>query len=149
MNSQKDVTVVLVEDDAGHAILIERSLRRAELGNEILLFEDGQKVLDYLFSEGEYQGCEPAHPMVLILDLNLPVVDGFEVLRRIKEDGRTRRVPVVVVTTTDDGEEMHRAYDLGANAYVAKPVENDRFGEAIQNLGLFLNVVTVPEAARV
>jgi len=142
MPNTREVTILLVEDDAGHARLIEKNLRRSRVCNEIRVAADGQEALDYLFGDG---GQPRSSPLLVLLDLKLPKVDGYEVLERMKADERTRRVPVVVLTTTDDAREVARCYDLGCNVYVTKPVEYERFAEAIRNLGLFLSVVTIPE----
>src|SRR5438270_8957668 len=114
--------------------------------NAIVTVTDGQHAVDYLFGEGDFvdQSKLPL-PMMILLDLNLPVLDGYQVLQRIKADERTRQIPVVVLTTTDDAREVARCYELGCNIYITKPVEYDQFSEAIRKLGLFLTVVTVPD----
>ncbi len=144
MNEQNAVTILLVEDDPGHARLIEKNLRRAGVVNEIIILDNGQKAVDYLFKEGEYAGNGAPAPLLVLLDLNLPVLDGCQVLQRIRSDDRTRRIPVVMLTTTDNPVEITRCYDLGCNIYVTKPVEYEQFSEAIRNLGLFLSIVQVP-----
>jgi len=144
MSSVQEVTILLVEDDPGHARLIEKNLRRSNITNDIVIITDGQQVLDYLFGKGEYAGGEHASPLLVLLDLNLPVLDGYQVLQRMKADDRTKRIPVVILTTTDDAREVSRCYDLGCNVYVIKPVDYAQFSEAICKLGLFLSVVTVP-----
>lgn len=136
-------TIILVEDDPGHAVLIEKNLRRAGIANQIIVLTDGQKALDFLFQQGDYsRNIPPVHPLVL-LDLNLPVLDGFQVLKALKSDERTRHIPVIVVTTTDLPHEIARCYELGCNIYVTKPVEYDAFCDAIRKLGLFLPVMKV------
>ena len=144
MSSVQEVTILLVEDDPGHARLIEKNLRRSNITNDIVIITDGQQVLDYLFGKGEYAGGEHASPLLVLLDLNLPVLDGYQVLQRMKADDRTKCIPVVILTTTDDAREVSRCYDLGCNVYVIKPVDYAQFSEAICKLGLFLSVVTVP-----
>jgi CheY-like chemotaxis protein len=144
MSRMQEVTILLVEDDAGHARLIEKNLRRSNITNKIIPVSDGQQALDYLFSEGGYQGGECASPLLVLLDLNLPVLDGYQVLGRMKAEERTRCIPVVVLTTTDDAREVSRCYDLGCNVYVTKPVDYQQFSEAIRRLGFFLSVVAVP-----
>ena len=143
MTNRQEVTILLVEDDPGHARLIEKNLRRSSITNEIVMASDGQEAIDYLFGEGNHAGAQRPSLLVL-LDLNLPVLDGYQVLRRMKGDERTKHIPVVVWTTTDDAREVARCYDLGCNVYVTKPVEYEQFSEAIRKLGLFLTVVTVP-----
>ncbi len=141
MVDEQEVTILLVEDDPGHARLVEKNLRRAAIANEIVTVGDGQQALDHLFGGGD----RTALPVLVLLDLNLPVLDGYQVLERIKADERTRRIPVIVLTTTDDAREVSRCYELGCNVYVVKPVEYERFSEAIRKLGLFLKVVAVPD----
>ena len=144
MYSGQEVAILLVEDDPGHARLIEKNLRRSNIANEIITVSDGQQALDYLFGEGEYVGKERPSPLLVLLDLNLPVLDGYQVLQRMKSDERTKRIPVVILTTTDDAREVSRCYELGCNVYITKPVDYERFSEAICKLGLFLSVVTIP-----
>jgi CheY-like chemotaxis protein len=145
MRDIQDVTILLVEDDPGHVRLIEKNLRRANIKNEIAFATNGQEALDYLFCEGEYANKKPlSHPLVL-LDLNLPMLDGYQVLERMKTDERTKRIPVVILTTTDDPREVVRCYELGCNVYITKPVDYAQFSEAIRKLGLFLMVVVIPD----
>lgn len=131
-------TILLVEDDPGHALLIEKNLRRAGLLHPIRKFADGRKVVDYLFGAGAGQ------TVLMLLDLNLPVLDGYQVLKIVKNDERTKLIPVVMLTTTDNPREIAECYNLGCNMYMTKPVDYDRFSEAIRNLGLFLPIVKVP-----
>lgn len=138
------VTILLVEDDPGHARLIVKNLRRAGITNEIVILEDGQKALDCLFSEGEYASQQLVEPFLVLLDLNLPVLDGYQVLERLKADKRTLYIPIIVLTTTDDPQEIRRCYEIGCNVYVIKPVEYTQLSEAIRRLGLFLSVVKLP-----
>jgi CheY-like chemotaxis protein len=139
MSDIPEVTILLVEDDSGHARLIEKNLRRANLTNPIVHVADGQQAVDYLFSNGR-----PSSLLVL-LDLNLPVLDGYQVLERMRNDERTERIPAIVLTTTDDTREIARCYELGCNVYVTKPVDYEQFCEAIRKLGLFMAVLMIPE----
>ncbi len=139
------VAILLVEDDPGHARLIVKNLRRANITNDIVTVGDGQQALDYLFSEGEYAGRPRPSPMLVLLDLNLPVLDGYQVLKQMKADEQTKRIPVIILTTTDDTREVTRCYDLGCNVYITKPVDYQQFSEAIRKIGLFLSVVTIPD----
>jgi len=134
--------ILLVEDDAGHACLIEKNLRRSSVGYEIVKLADGQQILDYLFAEGK--AAESAG-MIVLLDLNMPGLSGYQVLQRLKAHERTRSIPVIILTTTDDSAEIKRCYDLGCNAYVIKPVDYEQFSEMIHRLGLFLTIVRTPE----
>lgn len=131
--------IVLVEDDDGHAILIQRSLRPLRPDNQIVRVSDGQQAVDYLFHEHD-----DIEPTVVFLDLNLPILDGYQVLERLKGDQKTRKIPVVVISTTSDSREMERCYELGANAYISKPMEFKTFSHTMKSLGQFLSVVSVP-----
>jgi len=141
---KKEVTILLAEDDAGHARLIEKNLRRSGVSNRFVIVNDGRKALDYLFGEGEYAQKQREETLLVMLDLNMPVMDGYQVLERMKADERTRQIPVVVLTTTDDTREVSRCYELGCNVYITKPVDYERFCEAVRRLGLFLSVVSIP-----
>ncbi|NJC40111.1 CheY-like chemotaxis protein [Brevundimonas alba] len=135
------VKIVMVEDDHGHARLIEKNIRRANISNDIVHFDDGGTALDYLFSEEVRMNG----PMLILLDLNLPDMSGTDILARVKGDERLRRAPVVVLTTTDDKVEIQRCYDLGCNVYITKPVDYESFAGAIRQLGLFLSVMQAPD----
>jgi CheY-like chemotaxis protein len=143
MTSQRPVSIVMIEDDEGHARLIEKNIRRAGISNELTHFVDGGTALDYLFNHDH----GPFHngPALVLLDLNLPDMSGIDILTRIKSDPQLRRTPVVILTTTDDQSEIQRCYDLGANVYVTKPVNYESFADAIRQLGLFLSVIQVPD----
>jgi CheY-like chemotaxis protein len=147
LNHVQEVTILLVEDDGGHARLIEKNLRRSNITNQIFTVGEGQAALDYLFGQGQYAGSPSPRPLLVLLDLNLPVLDGYQVLRRMKADKRTKRIPVIILTTTDDNREVARCYELGCNVYMTKPVDYQRFSEAIRKLGLFLSVVSMPDGA--
>lgn len=144
MNSQRPVSIVMIEDDEGHARLIEKNIRRAGISNKLTHFLDGTSALDYLFNSPE----GPAHnnPAMVLLDLNLPDMSGTDILAKIKNDPKLHRTPVVVLTTTDDKVEIARCYDLGCNVYITKPVNYESFSDAIRQLGLFLSVIQVPDS---
>ena len=137
--------IVLAEDDDGHASLVQRNLERAGLANGLHRLKDGQEALDFLRGEGDYAGRNPNQPVLVLLDIKMPRVDGVEVLRQLKADARTALIPVIMLTTTDDPREIQRCYELGCSVYVTKPVDYQGFVEAIKRLGLFLQVVRVPE----
>jgi len=140
---QQHVTIVMIEDDEGHARLIERNIRRAGISNEIRHFMDGSSALHYL--EHDEDGPALNGPALILLDLNLPDMSGIDILARVKGTERLKRTPVVVLTTTDDKVEIQRCYDLGCNVYITKPVNYESFADAIRQLGLFLSVIQVPE----
>ena len=144
MTSHQPVTIVMIEDDEGHARLIERNIRRAGISNHVRHFLDGTSALDYLFNGQD--GPSLNGPALILLDLNLPDMSGTDVLAKIKSAPSLKRTPVVVLTTTDDKTEIQRCYDLGCNVYVTKPVNYEDFADAIRQLGLFLSVIQVPEA---
>lgn len=134
-------SIVMIEDDEGHARLIEKNIRRAGVDNDIVAFATGAQALDYLF------GPERAarHPCLILLDLNLPDMTGIEILAALKSNDNTRRAPVIVLTTTDEPGEISKCYDRGANVYMTKPLNYDSFANAIRQLGLFLSVIQIPE----
>lgn len=138
------LVIVLAEDDAGHARLVERNLRRAGIANEVVHAKDGQEALDYVRRDGPYAQRTPNGALLLLLDINMPRVDGVEVLRQIKEENDTAQIPVIMLTTTDDPREVDRCYKLGCSVYVTKPVEYEAFVEAVRRLGLLLQIVQVP-----
>ena len=133
------VTIVVAEDDDGHATLVERNLRRAGLNNPILRLRNGQEAVDYFFGPDR----NPADECVVLLDINMPKIDGVEVLRRLKGDASTAMIPAIMLTTTDDPREIQRCYQLGCNVYITKPVEYEPFIEAIRRLGFFLQIVKI------
>ena len=145
MNDHKTVGIVMIEDDEGHARLIEKNIRRAGILNDIRHFTDGTTALDFLFNAAD--GPAKSGPAMILLDLNLPDMSGTDILARIKAEGSPlKRTPVVVLTTTDDKVEIQRCYDLGCNVYITKPVNYESFAQAIRQLGLFLSVIQVPSA---
>lgn len=135
--------ILLVEDDLGHAELIQRNLKRSGFENQVVHLTDGQQALDYIYCEGTFATRKPNGPMLLLLDIKMPKVDGVEVLRRLKSDSRTEKIPVIVLTTTDDPREIERCYELGCSVYITKPLDYEAFVEAVRRLGLFLQVVSV------
>jgi DNA-binding response OmpR family regulator len=139
----KPVTIIMIEDDEGHARLIERNIRRAGVTNDIIHFADGASSRAY-FEEIEKQPAD-LNPILILLDLNLPDVSGFDILEYLKNDGHLKLAPVIVLTTTDDHTEIKRCYDLGCNVYITKPVDYDQFATAIRQLGLFFSVIKVPQ----
>jgi len=136
--------ILLAEDDEGHATLVQRVLKRAGIANDLVHVTDGQEALDYLHRKGRYSSRETNRPLLLLLDINMPRLDGVEALRQIKQNEATAAIPVVMLTTTDDPREIERCYKLGCSVYITKPVEYDAFVEAVKRLGLLLQIVQVP-----
>jgi len=141
------VTIIMVEDDEGHARLIERNIRRSGVNNEIIPFSNGTEALDYLFGIDGSGLKHNGKALLILLDLNLPDMTGIDILRRVKENKYLKSAPVVILTTTDDSQEIKRCYELGCNVYITKPVNYDSFANAIRQLGLFFSVIQVPPAA--
>ena len=141
------VTIIMVEDDEGHARLIEKNIRRAGVTNEIVPFQDGTSALAYLLGPDGSGRNNAGRPLLLLLDLNLPDMTGVDILKVVKENEHLKRAPVVILTTTDDQREIQRCYDLGCNVYITKPVNYENFANAIRQLGLFFSVIQVPSAA--
>jgi len=143
----RQVRIVMIEDDEGHARLIEKNLRRAGVHNELLPFRDGSSAQQFLFGPDGSGEVNSGQALLILLDLNLPDVTGTDILQRIKENEYLKLSPVVVLTTTDDKVEIQRCYDLGCNVYITKPVNYENFANAIRQLGLFFAVIQVPETA--
>jgi CheY-like chemotaxis protein len=141
----KPVAIVMIEDDEGHARLIERNIRRAGVNNELLAFTNGTEALSFLLGADGSGDASAGKQLLILLDLNLPDMTGISILEKIKANRHTKRSPVIVLTTTDDIREIQRCYDLGANVYITKPVDYDNFANAIRQLGLFFAVMQVPE----
>jgi CheY-like chemotaxis protein len=140
----KEVTIVMIEDDEGHARLIEKNVRRAGVNNEIIPFTNGTDALDFILGPDRSGTVSSDRPLLILLDLNLPDMSGIDILEKVKSNPHAKRLPVVILTTTDDEREIQRCYDLGANVYITKPVEYDSFAHAIRQLGLFFSVMQIP-----
>ena len=141
--------ILLVEDNPDDEELTLRALRRNLIANEVISLHDGQEALDFIFGRAAWEGRDPADlPALILLDLNLPKVDGLSVLRQIRADVRTRRAPVVILTSSNEQQDLIRGYDLGANSYVRKPVAFEEFVEAVRQLGVYWLVLNeLPVAA--
>ncbi|MFP4416052.1 MAG: response regulator [Chitinivibrionales bacterium] len=144
---RKEVTVIIAEDDEGHAALIKKNLRRSGISNPIMHFRDGQETLDFLFEKRD-ENRQMEGTFLVLLDIRMPKVDGIEVLRRIKSDDQLKRMPVIIITTTDDPREIQKCHHIGCSNYITKPVDYEKFVEAIRRLGLFLMVVEIPGMER-
>ena len=140
----KEVVILVADDDPGHARLIEKNLQRAGLHNTVSRFRNGQEILDFVFQRGLDGKATFDSSYLLLLDIRMPQVDGVEVLRQIKADPELRKLPVIMLTTTDDPREVARCHELGCSNYIVKPVDYEKFSEAIQQLGLFISLVQIP-----
>lgn len=137
--------ILLIEDNPSDVELTRRALKRGCVANELVVAQDGQEALDYLFAAGPHAGRDvSALPGVALLDLKLPRVPGLEVLRAIRADPRTRRMPVVILTSSNEERDIAAGYDLGVNSYIQKPVDFKQFAEAIEKLGLYWLVLNEP-----
>lgn len=147
-NKSGAVEILLVEDNPTDAELCMRALKKINLVNNLVWVKDGAEALDFLFARGEYagrKGC--AQPRVVLLDLRLPKVDGMEVLRAVKNDDRTKEIPVVVLTSSKEDRDITESYQLGANSYISKPVEFDAFAKTVAELGMYWLLVNHPPVA--
>ncbi|MDR3404822.1 MAG: response regulator [Chthoniobacter sp.] len=138
-------TILITEDDDGHAFLMEDNLRRAGVGSPVQRFVDGQEVLDFLFGQAKEPEFDGRHPYLLLLDIRLPKVDGVAVQRQIKADRDLHKLPVIMVTTTDDPGEVDRCHALGCNAYIQKPVSYQSFSDVMIRLGQFVALLQLPQ----
>jgi DNA-binding response OmpR family regulator len=142
------VTIIMIEDDEGHARLIERNIRRSGVNNEIVPFTSGTAAIDYLFGKDGTAAARKGQALLVLLDLNLPDTSGIDILKQVKENRYLKATPVVVLTTTDDSQEIKHCYELGCSVYITKPVNYESFANAIRQLGLFFSVIQVPAAAK-
>lgn len=137
MKSQSNI-ILLVEDNADDEELTLRALKKNNIRNEIVVARDGVEALDYLFGEGQYKGRDVSvQPQVVLLDLKLPKIDGLSVLKKVRANNLTKRLPVVILTSSKEETDLNNGYDLGANSYIRKPVDFNEFTEAVRNLGLY------------
>jgi len=142
---QKDVVILIVEDDDGHFSLINKNLHRAGLWNETIRFADGQQFLDFFVLKGQGARDERGRAYILILDIRIPKVDGVMVLEKIKQDSELKKIPVIVLTTADDPKMVEHCHSLGCSLYIVKPVQYEDFIETIRRVSLFLSAVEVPK----
>jgi two-component system response regulator len=137
MSDFREFEILIVEDDPNDAELITRALKKHNLANKLVLLKDGAEALDFLFGEGSFAQMDDGKPRVILLDLKLPKVNGIEVLRRIKSEERTKKIPVVILTSSREDRDLKDAYDLGVNSYVTKPIQFDEFAKVVSELGMY------------
>jgi two-component system response regulator len=144
MDGQTNI-ILLVEDNPDDETLTLRALRKNNILNEVVIARDGAEALDFLFGRGPFAGRDVTiQPQIILLDLKLPKIDGLEVLRRLRQDPRTRLLPVAILTTSNEERDILASYELGANSYIRKPVDFEQFMEAVRQLGLYWLVLNVP-----
>lgn len=141
MESLDTLKIIIIEDDLAHAKLIIKNLRRAGVDNELIHLDNGQKGLDYFNSINTKN-----NQFLILLDLNLPIITGYEIIEHLRKDDKTHNIPIIVLTTTDNEEEIERCYALGANLYLTKPIIFSDFAEAMKKLGLMLSIIKVPQS---
>jgi CheY-like chemotaxis protein len=141
---QEPPEILIVDDDQGHALLVQNNLLEAGLNNPILFFCDGQEILNFLYGKGSGPKMQSGKVYLILLDIRMPKIDGIEVLEKIKGDPVLKKIPVVMLTTTDDPREVERCHRLGCNIYIQKPVDYDKFSEAIRKLGGFITLLLIP-----
>lgn len=138
-------TILLIEDNPSDIALTKRALEKARIANQLVIAEDGQEALDFLLGTGAHAGRDPTdQPMLTLLDLKLPKIPGLEVLKRLRSDARTRRIPVVILTSSNEEQDVAGSYDLGINSYIRKPVDFSQFAHAVEQLGLYWLVLNEP-----
>ncbi len=143
MQKYKELIILIAEDDDGHADLIREGLDNSGICNSIVRFRNGQEIWNFLSGSGEAVMRDPAKSYLVLLDINMPVMDGYEVLQKIKSHDSLRDIPVIMLTTTDDPREVEQCYKLGCNMYIVKPVDFNKFSETLLRLGLFLQIVKI------
>jgi len=143
MDGYKEMVILIAEDDEGHAELIQEGLRESGVRNAMIRFANGEELWQFLIGEGETRTREANKTYLLLLDINMPKMDGVEVLKRMKGHEELKDIPVMMLTTTDDPREVEQCYRLGCSVYITKPVEFGKFENTLQRLGLFVQIVRV------
>lgn len=142
------VTILVVEDNQAHSTLIERNLRRSGIENVIVKLENGKQAIDYIYAQGDFLAKKPPCSLLMLLDLNMPVMGGIEVLKKLKNDNITKMIPIVVLTTTDSQEEIKQCYELGCNLYITKPIDPRELANVLSNVGMLIQVISYPSLSQ-
>ncbi|MDQ2085209.1 response regulator [Herbivorax sp. ANBcel31] len=145
----EEVIILIAEDDDGHAGLIRKNLVRSGVANQIIRFKDGQEIVDFLLCKGKKPHREPRKAYIILLDIRMPKLNGIEVLRIIKEDSVLKKIPVSMLTTTDEPKEIEKCHEIGCSNYITKPIEYEKFIKTIKQLGLFISIVKIPKLYKV
>jgi CheY-like chemotaxis protein len=143
---ENKITIIIAEDDEGHAVLIRRNLNRSGIGNPILHFRDGEDVINFFFGANPPYLEDPDMSYLILLDIKMPKIDGIEVLEKLKGNENLKKIPVIMITTTDNPREIEICHKLGCNSYIVKPVDYEKFIEVVKRLGYFLEIVQVPNS---
>ena len=146
---RKDSIILIAEDDDSHFTLIQDNLQHGGISNEILRFTDGQQILDFLFATGSGPVLVKNKEYILFLDIHMPTLDGVRVLEKIKQDPKLKKIPVVMLTVSDDPDMVQRCHELGCSIYMVKPADNESFANAVQKLGMFLSFIEAPRISTV
>jgi CheY-like chemotaxis protein len=141
---ERQITILVVDDDEGHVELVRRHLGRAGISYPIVTLSNGSEALDYVFARGAHAGRAGNGELLILLDINMPGLNGVEVLRQIKSDPKTKAILVIILTTSDEPRDINRCYELGCSVYVTKPVDPAAFIEAVRRMGLFISIVSIP-----
>jgi CheY-like chemotaxis protein len=141
---ENKITIIIAEDDDGHALLIKRNLIRSGIANPILHFRDGEEVTNFFFKDPPPYLDDPEMNYIILLDIKMPKIDGIEVLERLKKDEELKKIPVIMITTTDNPKEIEICHKLGCNSYIVKPIDYEKFIEVVKRLGYFLEIVQIP-----
>jgi CheY-like chemotaxis protein len=136
--------ILIVDDDEGHAFLVQDILESAQIARQFLHFKDGQAILDFFYGGGSGPHAAPGETYVILLDVRMPKIDGEQVLARLKSDSELKRLPVIMLTTTDDAREVERCHQLGCNVYIQKPIDYEKFADAMKRLGAFMSLLLLP-----
>lgn len=143
MNKFKEMIVLIAEDDDGHAELIKQGLKNSGICNKIIRFVDGEETWQFLSGRNDKEALDTNKSYLLLLDINMPILDGVEVLKRMKNKKELKKIPVIMLTTTDDPREIENCYELGCSVYITKPIDFTEFAETLKRLGLFVQIVSV------
>lgn len=141
---KKNITIIIAEDDEGHALLIKRNLKRSGIVNPILHFKNGEEVLSFFFDESSDFHTNSDTAYIILLDIKMPKADGIEVLEKLKNAHSTKKIPVIMITTTDNPKEIQACHALGCNSYIVKPIDYQRFIEIVKRLGYYLEIIEIP-----
>jgi len=143
MENYKELIILIAEDDDGHAELIKEALMESGICNQIIRFKNGEEIWHFISCKGDKEVRDKNKRYLLLLDINMPKMNGVEVLIRIKSDNELKNIPVIMLTTTDNPREIETCYTLGCNMYITKPIDFNKFSETLKRLGLFINIVTI------